>query len=459
MAGLLKPQSIVFVLSERKACNMRTLTDNATLANHAAKGIIAQEMEIAARDERLTVETVRDELAAGTMVIPANVNHKNLKPKAIGRGATVKINANIGNSALLSNIEEELKKVEICERYGADALMDLSTGGDLDAIRRAIIDRATIPVGTVPAYEIVSRVEKIEDITPQLILEIIEKQAAQGVDFMTIHAGLRLTHMHMAAGRATGIVSRGGAIIAQWMLHYRKDNPFYTHFDEILKIAKKYDVTLSLGDGLRPGSLADASDAAQFAELEVLGELTRRCREERVQVMIEGPGHVPLNQIEMNMKKEREICGDAPFYVLGPIVTDIAPGYDHITAAIGSALAAYHGASFLCYVTPKEHLGLPNAEDVRNGIIAFKIAAHAADVAKGKTWTAERDKAMSKARFEFDWETQFSLALDPDRAREYFDASRNQSSECFSTAEYCTMCGPKFCAMRLFKEAKEDAKK
>ncbi len=433
----------------------RKFEDNTTLMHHARKGVITEEMEFVAKNESVPVETIRDELAAGRLVIPANINHKSLKPVGIGRALTVKVNANIGNSQMASDIDAEVQKLNVCLKYGADAVMDLSTGGDLDAIRKAIIENSPIPVGTVPVYQAVEMVDKVEDLTGDLLIEVIERQAEQGVDFMTIHAGILLHHMPLVAGRTTGIVSRGGSLLAQWMLHYHKENPLYDRFDDILKIAKKYDVTLSLGDGLRPGSLADASDEGQFAELSVLGELTKKAWEEDVQVMIEGPGHVPLNQIEMNMKKEQELCFDAPFYVLGPIVTDIAPGYDHITAAIGASVAAMHGASFLCYVTPKEHLGLPNAEDVRTGIISFKIAAHAADVALGKPGAIERDNALSKARFEFDWERQFELALDPDRAREYFDASTGPV-ETFSTSNFCSMCGPKFCAMRIFQNAAKE---
>ena len=435
----------------------RQLTDNVTLLHHARKGIITPEMQAVAQAEGLPVETIVTELAGGRLVIPANVNHRNLKPCAIGRAATVKINANIGNSSLSSDITAELEKVDTCVKYGADALMDLSTGGDINVIRQAIVDHSPIPVGTVPLYQAAEMVEDVLDITAEHLLQVSAMQAKQGVDFMTSHAGLLWRHCTMAAKRVVCIVSRGGAIMARWMMHHKKENPLYENFDKILDICVKYDVTLSLGDGLRPGCQADASDAAQFAELDVLGELVDKCWARDVQVMVEGPGHVPFNQIQMNMERQQETCNQAPFYVLGPIVTDIAPGYDHITSAIGATMAAFHGASFLCYVTPKEHLGLPNAKDVREGIIAYKIAAHAADIALGKPGAADRDLEMSKARFNFDWERQFELALDPDRAREYFDES-HAAHESFSTSDYCTMCGPKFCAMKVFKGDKSDKK-
>jgi phosphomethylpyrimidine synthase len=432
----------------------RQLTDNVTLLHHARLGVVTDEMKRVAEIEQQPLSLIVDELKAGRLVIPANIFHRHLDPAGIGRSVRVKINANIGNSSLKSGIAEEIKKVEICERYGADAVMDLSTGPHINEIRAAIIEHTRLPVGTVPIYQAAETVENIDDLSAGLLLDVIETQAKQGVDFMTIHAGLLAEHLPFAACRATGIVSRGGAIIARWMMQHHQQNPFYDSFDAILDICKRYDVTLSLGDGLRPGSLADASDRAQFAELSVLGDLVGRCRKADVQVMVEGPGHVPFNEIEMNMKAEQTACDDAPFYVLGPVVTDIAPGYDHITAAIGATMAAYHGASFLCYVTPKEHLGLPDLEDVRSGIIAFKIAAHAADVALKKPGVALRDRAMSDARFAFDWPKQFSLALDPDRAREYFD-SNSAGHEKVDATDYCTMCGPKFCAMRVYRKAGE----
>jgi phosphomethylpyrimidine synthase len=376
---------------------------------------------------------------------------------AIGIKAKCKINANIGNSAVTSDIENELAKLRMAVELGSDTVMDLSTGGNIPGIREAIIRASPIPVGTVPIYECLVHVDDVADLTPRILLDIIEKQAQQGVDYMTIHAGLLRDHIPLAARRVTGIVSRGGAMMAQWMLSNKKENPLYTHFDEICEIFKKHDVTFSLGDGLRPGCLADASDAAQFAELKVLGELTTKAWAHDVQVMVEGPGHVPLDQIPMNMERERELCHEAPFYVLGPLVTDIAPGYDHITSAIGAAVAAQHGAAMLCYVTPKEHLGLPDLEDVRQGIIAYKIAAHAADVARGRPGARDRDDALSRARYAFDWNKQFDLSLDPERARSMHDETL--PAEHFKTAEFCSMCGPKFCSMRIHTHLEELAAK
>lgn len=419
----------------------------------ARSGIITREMEIVSKDEGLPSSKIMEEIASGRLVIPANINHKNLHPAGVGIATRCKINANLGNSQLASNTGRELEKLEIAIKYGADAVMDLSTGSDIDKIRTKMIDNCKVPLGTVPIYEIAERVKNVEDITPKLILEIIEKQASQGVDFMTIHCGLKKNILQLAEKRLIGIVSRGGALIAKWMRHHNEENPFFTIYGEILKIAKRYDVTLSLGDGLRPGCLADASDDAQFAELEALGELTRHAWSEDVQIMVEGPGHVPFDQIEYNIKKQIELCNGAPFYVLGPIVTDIAAGYDHIASAIGGTMAAYAGASMLCYVTPKEHLGLPDVEDVRRGVIAHKIAAHAADIARGRTGARDVDDKMSRARFGFDWETQFSCALDPDRAKEYRAETLKNSGKCCE--EYCSMCGPKFCAMRVFKEKVE----
>jgi phosphomethylpyrimidine synthase len=398
-----------------------------------------------AEREQLAPELVRDEIARGRLIIPANIKHPELEPMCIGIASKCKINANIGNSPTTSSLDEEVAKLRLAVKYGADTLMDLSTGKRIPEVREAIIRNSTIPIGTVPIYEVLERAGKVEKITPQLILEVIREQAEQGVDYMTIHAGIRLKYLPLVAGRVTGIVSRGGAILAQWMMYHHEENPLYTHYDEICEIFQKYDVSFSLGDSLRPGSLHDASDAAQFAELETLGELTRRAWKYDVQVMVEGPGHVPMDQIDMNVKKQMEMCDEAPFYVLGPLVTDIAPGYDHITSAIGAALAGWSGAAMLCYVTPKEHLGLPNAEDVRNGIIAYKIAAHAADVARHRPGARDRDDALSRARYAFDWNEQFRLSLDPERAREYHDETLPQ--EHFKTAEFCSMCGPKFCSM------------
>ncbi len=430
---------------------------NVTQLHAARQGTVTEEMARVAARERLPAELVRAEVARGRMVIPANLNHPELDPLGIGVAATCKINANIGNSAVTSDIAHELAKLELCLKHGADTVMDLSTGGKIPEIREAIIRASPIPVGTVPIYECLVHVDEVPDLTPRILLDIIEAQARQGVDYMTIHAGLLRDHIPLAAKRVTGIVSRGGAIMAQWMLANKAENPLYTHFDEICEIFKRYDVTFSLGDGLRPGCLADASDAAQFGELKVLGELTRKAWSHDVQVMVEGPGHVPLDQIPMNMERERELCHEAPFYVLGPLVTDIAPGYDHITSAIGAAVAAQHGAAMLCYVTPKEHLGLPDLEDVRQGIIAYKIAAHAADIARQRPGARDRDDALSRARYAFDWKKQFDLSLDPERARSMHDETL--PAEHFKTAEFCSMCGPKFCSMRIHTHLEELAAK
>ena len=416
---------------------------------YAKKGVITPEMNYVAQAEMLDPQLVRSEVAAGKMIIPANIHHENLLPMAIGREAKTKINANIGNSSLSSDICAELEKLQICLKYGADTVMDLSTGGDLDAIRSAIIANSTVPIGTVPMYQIIHDIKEVENLTTDDILKTLEKQARQGVSYFTIHAGFLLKFMPLVAKRKMGIVSRGGSLTASWMMHHHKENPFYEAFDDILEICAAHDVALSLGDGLRPGCLYDATDEAQLSELRVLGELTLRAWEKNVQVMIEGPGHIPLNQIEYNMKIKRELCHGAPFYVLGPLPTDIGAGYDHITSAIGGTMAAFYGASMLCYVTPKEHLGLPNANDVREGIVAHKIAAHAADVALGKAGAIERDHAMSDARYAFDWNKQFELSLDPQRARELHDESLPQES--FKKAEFCSMCGPKFCAYKISK--------
>jgi phosphomethylpyrimidine synthase len=430
---------------------------NVSQMHLARQGITTEEMVHVARRERLAAELVRQEVARGRMIIPANVRHPELEPMAIGVAATCKINANIGNSAVVGDVQEELEKLRVCLKYGADTVMDLSTGGDIPQIREAIIRHSPLPVGTVPIYECLTHVKEAEDLTPEILLEVIEAQAQQGVDYMTIHAGLLRDFIPLAAHRITGIVSRGGAIMAQWMLAHKAENPLYTHFDAICEIFKKYDVAFSLGDGLRPGCLADASDAAQFAELRVLGDLTRRAWKHDVQVMVEGPGHVPLDQIPMNMEKERELCDEAPFYVLGPLVTDVAPGYDHITSAIGATVAAQHGAAMLCYVTPKEHLGLPDADDVRQGIIAYKIAAHAADVALHRPGARDRDDEISRARYAFDWNRQFAISLDPETARAMHDETLPH--EAFKSAEFCSMCGPKFCSMKIHTHLSEVAKK
>jgi len=423
---------------------------------YALRGLITPQMEHVAEVEQRPVRFIADRVAAGSVVIPANINHKNLVPCGIGRELKTKINANLGNSTLSSCPGAEKSKLAIALHYGADTVMDLSTGGEISAIRRAMLEQSPAPLGTVPVYEIVARYGN-RDFAKDKILAVIKEQAEQGVDYVTIHAGLLRKYVPLALKRKLGIVSRGGALLAAWMQENRKENPFYEAFDEILEICRKYDVTLSLGDGLRPGCLADASDAAQFAELDTLGELVFRCRKAGVQAMVEGPGHVPLDQIQENMERERRICGDAPFYILGPVVVDCAPGYDHFVAGMGGMMGAYYGAAMLCYVTPKEHLGLPNADDVRRGVVAFKIAAHAADVALHKPGCRERDDAISDARAEFDWEKQFSLALDPQWARELRDQALQESSAPNQHgSEYCTMCGPDFCSVRLSARLKKD---
>lgn len=416
-----------------------------TQMHYARQGAITGEMHYVANREKAAPEFIQAEVARGRMIIPANIHHAGLEPMCIGVGSTCKINANIGNSATASNIDEELAKLEYCIKYGADTVMDLSTGGDIPRIRRAIIERSPVPIGTVPIYEALTRVRRIEDLTAALMLEVIEEQAEQGVDYMTIHAGVLVQHVPLASNRITGIVSRGGAILAEWMVKNHKQNMLYENFEQICRIFQKHDVSFSLGDGLRPGCLADASDKAQFAELETLGELTRKAWEYDVQVMVEGPGHIPLDQIQLQVEKEKELCHEAPFYTLGPLVTDIAPGYDHITSAIGAAMIGWHGAAMLCYVTPKEHLGLPNLEDVKQGIIAYKIAAHAADVARRRPGARDRDDALSRARYNFDWRQQFALSLDPETAQAMHDETLPE--EGFKEAAFCSMCGPKFCSM------------
>ena len=423
---------------------------------YAKKGVITPEMNYVAQAEMLDPELIRSEVAAGKMIIPANIHHENLLPMAIGREAKTKINANIGNSSLSSDICAELRKLEICLEFGADTVMDLSTDGDLDAIRSAIIEHSSVPVGTVPMYEILKEAKEVTNITNELILDILEKQAKQGVSYFTIHAGFLREFLPLVKKRKMGIVSRGGSLSASYMSKLNRQNPFYEIFDQILEICAAHDVSLSLGDGLRPGCLYDATDEAQLSELKVLGELTLRAWQKDVQVMIEGPGHVPLNQIEYNMKIEQELCHDAPFYVLGPLVSDIGAGYDHITSAIGGTMAAYHGASMLCYVTQKEHLGLPNENDVREGIVAHKIAAHAADVALGKAGAIEKDHAMSDARYAFDWNKQFELSFDPKKARELHDESLPEDA--FKSAHFCSMCGPKFCAYKISNDLEKGEK-
>ncbi|WP_103601495.1 phosphomethylpyrimidine synthase ThiC [Campylobacter concisus] len=423
---------------------------------YARRGELTKQMSYVAKIEGVSENLVMDEVAKGSIIIPANVNHTNLKPMGIGRKLKTKVNANIGNSSLSSDICTELRKLEICLEFGADTVMDLSTDGDLDAIRSAIIEHSSVPVGTVPMYEILKEAKEVTNITNELILSVIEKQARQGVSYFTIHAGFLREFLPLVKKRKMGIVSRGGSLSASYMSKLNRQNPFYEIFDQILEICAKYDVSLSLGDGLRPGCLYDATDEAQLSELKVLGELTLRAWQKDVQVMIEGPGHVPLSQIEYNMKIEQELCHDAPFYVLGPLVSDIGAGYDHITSAIGGTMAAYHGASMLCYVTQKEHLGLPNENDVREGIVAHKIAAHAADVALGKAGAIEKDHAMSDARYAFDWNKQFELSFDPKKARELHDESLPEDA--FKSAHFCSMCGPKFCAYKISKDLEKGEK-
>jgi phosphomethylpyrimidine synthase len=424
----------------------------------ARSGKITPEMEFVAKREGLTPEEIQVEVAAGRMVIPANRVHLagRLEPMCIGIAAKCKINANIGNSAVTSHGSEELEKLHTAVHYGADTVMDLSTGKDIDQIRKTIIEASPVPIGTVPIYQMLEELGgEIEDMRAQNFLDMVEHQAAQGVDYMTIHCGVLLEHLHLAMNRVTGIVSRGGSLIAKWMMAHRKQNPLFECFEDLCDIMREYDVTWSLGDGLRPGSIADASDDAQFAELEVLGGLVERGWAKGTQVMVEGPGHVPMDQIAMNIEKQIEVCKGAPFYVLGPLVTDIAPGYDHITSAIGAALAGWSGAAMLCYVTPKEHLGLPDKEDVKQGVIAYKISAHAADVARHRKGAQDRDNALSKARFEFDWAEQFRLSLDPETAQAYHDQTLPQDT--FKSAHFCSMCGPKYCSMKITEDIKKMA--
>jgi len=407
--------------------------------------------------DEMTAEFVRSEIAAGRAIIPANINHPEVEPMIIGRNFRVKVNTNIGNSAVTSSIEEEVEKMAWSARWGGDTLMDLSTGKNIHETREWILRNAPMPIGTVPIYQALEKVNgKSEDLTWEIFRDTLIEQAEQGVDYFTIHAGVRLQYVPLTAERVTGIVSRGGSIMAKWCLAHHQENFLYTHFEDICEIMKAYDVSFSLGDGLRPGSLADANDAAQFGELETLGELTKIAWEHDVQVMIEGPGHVPLQMIKENMDKELQDCFEAPFYTLGPLTTDIAPGYDHITSALGAANIGWYGCAMLCYVTPKEHLGLPNKADVREGIITYKIAAHAADLAKGNPGAQIRDNAMSKARFEFRWEDQFNLGLDPERAREYHDETLPKESA--KVAHFCSMCGPHFCSMKISQDVREYAK-
>ncbi|CAN5243357.1 phosphomethylpyrimidine synthase [soil metagenome] len=436
--------------SEHHERNPSDPGESVTQLRHAREGLVTPEMRRVAEREKETPETIRDEVARGRMIIPANVHHAALDAMCIGKNSRVKINANIGNSQTTSEIDAEIEKLQTSVQYGADTVMDLSSGGDIPRIRKDIIDASPVPIGTVPVYEVISRVESPEEMTGDIFLEVIQEQAEQGVDYMTIHAGVLLQHLHLVQSRITGIVSRGGGLLARWMTHHMKQNPLYDRFDEILEICRRHDVSLSLGDGLRPGCIADASDKAQFAELDTLGRLTKRAWDKDVQVMIEGPGHVPLDQLQYNVERQQEVCHEAPFYTLGPLVTDVAPGYDHITSAIGAAVIGWHGTSMLCYVTPKEHLGLPNAEDVKQGLMAYRIAAHAADVARGRPGAREWDDEVSRARFGFDWNRQFDLSLDPDTARSMHDETL--PDDYFKEAEFCSMCGPKFCPMHNFRD-------
>lgn len=407
---------------------------------------------------KITPEFVRDEIAAGRAIIPNNINHPESEPMIIGRNFLVKINANIGNSAVTSSIEEEVEKAVWACRWGADTIMDLSTGKNIHETREWIIRNSPVPIGTVPIYQALEKVKGVaEDLTWEIFRDTLIEQAEQGVSYFTIHAGVLLRYIHLTAHRVTGIVSRGGSIMAKWCLYHHKENFLYTHFEEICEIMKRYDVAFSLGDGLRPGSIADANDAAQFAELATLGELTKIAWKHDVQVMVEGPGHVPMHMIKENMEKQLEACDEAPFYTLGPLTTDIAPGYDHITSAIGAAMIGWYGCAMLCYVTPKEHLGLPNRKDVKDGVITYKLAAHAADLAKGHPGAQYRDNALSKARFEFRWEDQFNLSLDPDTAREFHDETLPADGA--KVAHFCSMCGPKFCSMKITQEIREATEK
>ncbi|MFC6825785.1 phosphomethylpyrimidine synthase ThiC [Halopelagius fulvigenes] len=424
-----------------------------TQLQRARGGETTPAVERVAERENADPEFVRRQVADGRAVIPNNRAHESLDPMIIGREFSTKVNANIGNSDTTGDAEGELRKLHAAVHYGADTVMDLSTGENLDETREANVEHSPVPIGTVPIYEAVKRADGPEDITHELLLDVVEKQAEQGVDYMTIHAGVLMEHLPLTDGRKTGIVSRGGSILARWMEENGMQNPLYAKFEEICDIFAEHDVTFSLGDGLRPGSIADAGDEAQFAELETLGELTRTARERGVQVMVEGPGHVPMDEIADNVARQQDVCDGAPFYVLGPLVTDIAPGYDHITSAIGAAEAGRAGAAMLCYVTPKEHLGLPDEGDVRDGLAAYRIAAHAADVANGLPGARDWDDALSEARYEFDWRRQFELALDPERARSYHD--QTLPGDNYKDAQFCSMCGVEFCSMRIDRDARD----
>lgn len=430
--------------------------ENVTQMHYARKGLITPEMEFIAIREGLEPEFVRDEVASGRAIIPSNINHPEAEPMIIGRNFHVKINANIGNSAVTSSVTEEVEKMTWATRWGADTIMDLSTGKNIHTTREWILRNSPVPVGTVPLYQALEKVNgHVEDLSWEVFRDTLIEQAEQGVSYFTIHAGVLLRYIPLTINRVTGIVSRGGSIMAQWCMLHHKESFLYTHFEEICEIMKQYDIAFSLGDGLRPGSIADANDEAQFAELETLGELTKIAWKHDVQVMVEGPGHVPMHLIKENMDKQLEICQEAPFYTLGPLTTDIAPAYDHITSAIGAAMIGWFGTAMLCYVTPKEHLGLPNKDDVREGVITYKIAAHAADLAKGHPNAHKRDDALSKARFEFRWRDQFNLSLDPERAMEYHDETL--PAEGAKIAHFCSMCGPKFCSMRISHDIRKYA--
>jgi len=423
---------------------------------YARKGVVTEEMAYIAEREMCDVELVRSEVARGRAIIPANIKHLELEPMIIGTKFRVKINANIGNSATTSSIEEEVEKLDWSVQWGGDTVMDLSTGPQIHETREAILRNSTVPIGTVPIYQALEKVDGApEDLNFDVFMQTLEEQCEQGVDYFTIHAGVRLPYIPLTADRVTGIVSRGGSIMAKWCLAHHQESFLYTRFEEICELMKQYDVSFSLGDGLRPGSIADANDAAQFAELDTLGELTEIAWHHDIQVMIEGPGHVPMHLIKENVDRQMEVCHEAPFYTLGPLVTDIAPGYDHITSAIGAAMIGWYGTAMLCYVTPKEHLGLPNKEDVKQGLIAYRIAAHAADLAKGHPGAQQWDDELSKARFEFRWEDQFNLSLDPETARAYHDETLPQDGA--KEAHFCSMCGPKFCSMEITQQLREYA--
>ena len=466
-AGLPKKRDEWILDRSTKYYSNETFKENITQLTYAKNGIITKEMEfVAARESsysssletEITPEFVRSEIESGRAIIPSNIKHPELEPMIIGKNFLTKVNANIGNSPVKSNIEEELDKLLWAVRWGADTVMDLSTGKNIFETREAIIRNSPVPIGTVPIYEALERVNgKAEDLNYEIFRDVILSQAEQGVDYFTIHAGLKLSFIPTTTKRVTGIVSRGGSIIAKWCLAHHKENFLYENFEDLCDIMKRYDVAFSLGDGLRPGSIADANDEAQFLELKTLGELTQKARSKGVQVMIEGPGHVPLNKIKENVTLEEDYCDEAPFYTLGPLVTDIAPGYDHITSAIGAANIGSYGTSLLCYVTPKEHLGLPNKEDVKDGLVAYKIAAHASDISKGHSFAVERDNELSRARFEFRWTDQFNLSLDPYKSKEFHDETLPQESA--KTAHFCSMCGPNFCSMKITQDIREYASK